>query len=880
MKTLSRIGILLLALLCGAFTHGVPANQGRAQMNLGLGDTIPANLTNIFKAGAVDFFSGATPAALGADGFPNASFTGLITVTFSPGAWTGVTYTLSWPSTRTFSKMTFLTNTSDCVAVNATVTGCGGGNVTVATQAGLAGSVRFTLTAFSVQLDGTGTYSGSGEIFLGRTTDIAAYAAGERFTPEYIALLNGLHLGAIRPMGWVNTVGNNLSSVVKWAYQANPTSFSWVANQYFPDIWGGTVSGTDAYTIVAAPVTPATWTVNEIFQGTVTNAPTQITVSGADSNGGNVRLTVNSTATLTPGQSVWNALIGGTTEANGVHTILTVDDGTRFTINVPFVNVYTASGYVGTQTIAVTGKSGGAKFLATALGVPFFTNFESGASYQGPQSYFYDAILDRVIQTSGGITGSVPIEVQARLANRINANLWAVVPAWAEDDYVTQWATAALTNLNPTLTFEPEYSNEVWNFSFPQTQWATQRGLALGFPLTNNEAVYGWYALRVREIMGNLIPPVWAGRMAKLRRTLMFQGVGGVVSITSLYRLQSADLAPLGVSTGKGNALYSSYTGGANYTAKPNRTVDVIEVAGFAPYQAGTNFSDQGLNGGTVASAANATFLQNLATLAAANPNDPTALTLLDNDFRQGTIKTQTFSCPGGTTITLSSHGFIANGNADSGLVFTVTGGSLCANLLTTQSYCIINIATNTFQVSEYQSDGSCSSTPISVGSGTGTPSVGQANRTTLIGLIPQVYKQWENMVTGFDSDRPVGMAALRLEWYEGAVQPVTPAAATLTSIGVLIPAGSGTGAAANTALDNLLTAWKFSSYASPFYQSYYKQGLGLDSTVPSFGLLPHVKAPAHLVLPGPGVYSLLTDAKPTSIPYQLYYGVAAFSAQ
>lgn len=467
--------------------------------------------------------------------------------------------------------------------------------------------------------------------------------------------------------------------------------------------------------------------------------------------------------------------------------------------------------------------------------------------------------------------------MQAKLANKLNVNLWATVPPYAEDAYVTSWATAALSSLNSNLLFEPEYANEVWNFSFPSTQWATQRGLALGFPLANNEATYGWYSLRVRQIMGNLIQPVWSGNIKRLRRTLMVQAFGDASQNTT-YRLKSADLAPSGTSTGKGNSVYNTYTSSADYTAKPNRAVDVVETIGYAPYTAGTNFSDQGSNGGTVATAANATVLQNMATLAAANPSDPAVLSLFDADQRQGTTLTQTFSCPAGTTITLASHGFVS-GNK---LVFTNSGGALCSGLLLTQAYCPISVTTNTFQVANWTSAGVCDVTPITINGGSGTQSVGAANATALISLVSTIFPIWETVAAGFDSDRPTGASPLRVEWYEGAPQPVTPSAATLTSIGVLIPAGTGTGAAANTALQNLLNAWKQDTRAANFMVSYYKQFMGTDNTVPSAGLFPHSKSTSHLVLPGAAScasqYGLLAGALPNSAVCQTYNGFAQFS--
>ena len=239
--------------------------SGKAQLNLGQSELQPANFINILKVSNIGFSGGATPANIGDDEYPFASFTGLITLTFGGSVWTGVTYILSWPATRTFT-MTFLGTNTGCVGVNATISGCAGGNMTVSTQ-GTAGSVTWTPSTFTIQFAGASTYSvGSGDVTLMRTSDATLFSAGEVYTPEFIAAINGLGAEAIRPMGWVYP--GLLSNEVKWAYRAVTTTLSWTAKRFPTNAWGGTVSGTDAYTIAAATDTPLSgWVANEAIQG-------------------------------------------------------------------------------------------------------------------------------------------------------------------------------------------------------------------------------------------------------------------------------------------------------------------------------------------------------------------------------------------------------------------------------------------------------------------------------------------------------------------------------------------------------------------------------------------------------------------------------------
>ncbi len=61
-----------------------------------------------------------------------------------------------------------------------------------------------------------------------------------------------------------------------------------------------------------------------------------------------------------------------------------------------------------------------------------------------------------------------PVELMVNLANLTNTNPWFCMPAMADDQYITNFATYVKNNLNPNLKVYVEYSNEVWNYSFMQ----------------------------------------------------------------------------------------------------------------------------------------------------------------------------------------------------------------------------------------------------------------------------------------------------------------------------------------------------------------------------------------------------------------------------
>ena len=66
----------------------------------------------------------------------------------------------------------------------------------------------------------------------------------------------------------------------------------------------------------------------------------------------------------------------------------------------------------------------------------------------------------------------VPVEVMVQLANEIGADPWFTLPHMADDAYVQAFATYVHENLDPRLRTYAEWSNEVWNFLFPQATWA------------------------------------------------------------------------------------------------------------------------------------------------------------------------------------------------------------------------------------------------------------------------------------------------------------------------------------------------------------------------------------------------------------------------
>lgn len=72
----------------------------------------------------------------------------------------------------------------------------------------------------------------------------------------------------------------------------------------------------------------------------------------------------------------------------------------------------------------------------------------------------------------------VPVEVMVELANRTGTDPWFTLPHMADDDYVRRFAQHVHDHLAPGLRAYAEWSNEVWNFSFSQAQWAAEQAQA------------------------------------------------------------------------------------------------------------------------------------------------------------------------------------------------------------------------------------------------------------------------------------------------------------------------------------------------------------------------------------------------------------------
>ncbi|MEZ4988200.1 MAG: T9SS type A sorting domain-containing protein [Saprospiraceae bacterium] len=116
--------------------------------------------------------------------------------------------------------------------------------------------------------------------------------------------------------------------------------------------------------------------------------------------------------------------------------------------------------------------------------------------------------------TYGGERG-VPLEVIVQLANQTRKDIWVCVPHAADDNYIYQMASLFATTLDPSITIFLEYSNEVWNGIFEQSEYNESNNPLLLSP----GAAYAQKARRVFSIWHE----VFAGNPCRVKRVLGLQ---------------------------------------------------------------------------------------------------------------------------------------------------------------------------------------------------------------------------------------------------------------------------------------------------------------------------------------------------------------------
>lgn len=91
----------------------------------------------------------------------------------------------------------------------------------------------------------------------------------------------------------------------------------------------------------------------------------------------------------------------------------------------------------------------------------------------------------------------VPAEVMVTLANRLRADPWFTMPHTGSDDLMREYAQVVARDLDPGLRAHVEFSNEIWNWQFPQAKWADE-GARSRWGIRDGWVQYG--AVRAAEV--------------------------------------------------------------------------------------------------------------------------------------------------------------------------------------------------------------------------------------------------------------------------------------------------------------------------------------------------------------------------------------------
>jgi hypothetical protein len=110
--------------------------------------------------------------------------------------------------------------------------------------------------------------------------------------------------------------------------------------------------------------------------------------------------------------------------------------------------------------------------------------------------------------------GGYPVEVMVALANRLGADPHFNMPYRADNDWITGFATYVRDHLDRNLRPTVEYSNEVWNWGFPQAGYAKQEGAKLG--ILDSTAWLQFMGVRAAKVC-KLWKKVFAGQPDRVR---------------------------------------------------------------------------------------------------------------------------------------------------------------------------------------------------------------------------------------------------------------------------------------------------------------------------------------------------------------------------
>ena len=175
-------------------------------------------------------------------------------------------------------------------------------------------------------------------------------------------------------------------------------------------------------------------------------------------------------------------------------------------------------------------------FLDKMRGLGCLRHMDWGATNDQRCVRWADRALPSAMTYMGSAAVGVPVEVQVTLANATRTDLWLNVPTLADDDYVRELATYVRDHLDAGLVLHLEYGNEVWNWKFFASHYASDQADKLwGTDANHDGRIDGndgaehfgpgwvtWYGYRAAQVAA-IAREVFKGTPQRLRTVLATQ---------------------------------------------------------------------------------------------------------------------------------------------------------------------------------------------------------------------------------------------------------------------------------------------------------------------------------------------------------------------
>lgn len=345
-----------------------------------------------------------------------------------------------------------------------------------------------------------------------------------------LTTVNGKTPAAIRTMG--STIGSGgRSNQVVWDDAPSPTAWRWGD---FPALTGSdlTAHPTQSRSMLAGVIRPYLIanspnvylmypTTNTVTSDDLTISPYMIPLASMTNGIGFMRPFSPSINAWIPGEII-------TTDSGGTPVNHNLCSGQMVTFGIDGnLNVACTNGSKANVSIHY---SQGQNLLVMVTGKTKFVVLQSvtlpnGVTVGDPTGLFEGNVNQLAGTTTLGTpspftitnpdTGNISCNMSVSACNRLGSAYWCNVPHAANDDFVTQYATAIISRLSPACELKVEHANEAWNQG-PSYFFFTVLGSAAN-PPQGRQATYAARAARVWELFESVKTSLgWAGTITRV----------------------------------------------------------------------------------------------------------------------------------------------------------------------------------------------------------------------------------------------------------------------------------------------------------------------------------------------------------------------------